>query len=117
MLAAVLAGAPAAALAGDRVSVCPDEPKDPMQTVTVFDGPPPELASLVPEEGQRGTWYWDLAYVYEAGRHVWVQCNYRSKAQKTVELPQPVQRCTFQSRPKGVHRLWCTPAVVPVVRP
>ena len=118
IFAALVAGSQAAAASDSRTSVCPDEHDDnPMQTVLVFDGPPEDKASLIPERDRQGTYYWNLDTVYADNRHVWVQCNYKSKLQRFVELSTPVKRCTFEFRREGTHRLWCTPAVEPVVRP
>ena len=96
--------------------VCPAVPGHALKRLTVFDGPPEELASLVPEQDGKGRAYWDLAYVYRAQRRVWVQCHYEPQAMRTMELPAQVNRCTFTSSTRHGGQLWCTPGGAPVER-
>lgn len=62
--------------------------------VTVFDGPPKDMASLRPEDGRevkrklRQTW--DLRGV----RQVHVECGYRGGATQVVKPPRLTKVCT-----------------------
>lgn len=112
--------APLLALA-DRpawVSVCPSQPGTVLHQVTVFDGPPEELASLVPEPDAQGRDSWPLAYVYQAGRQVWVHCQYQDQTRRVLQLPEPVRRCQFLPKRRGQAeaQLRCTPVVAVVER-
>jgi len=98
------------------VSVCPSQGATTLHYVTVFDGRPEELASLVPEPDAQGRDSWPLAYVYQAGRQVWVHCRYQDQTRRVLQLPEPVQHCHFLPKRRGQAeaQLRCTPAV-PVV--
>ena len=117
--AALLAlAAPLLALAdaSPSMSVCPRQPTAALRHVTVFDGPPEELASLVPESDAQGRDSWQLAYVYQAGRQVWVHCRYQDETRRVLLLSEPVHHCHFLPKRRGQaeSQLRCTP-VVPVV--
>ncbi len=100
------------------VSVCPSQPGTVLHQVTVFDGPPEELASLVPEPDAQGRDSWPLAHVYQAGRQVWVHCQYQDHTQRVLQLPEPVRRCHFLPKRRGQAeaQLRCTPEVAVVER-
>ncbi|WP_374438420.1 STY0301 family protein [Inhella sp.] len=100
------------------VSVCPIQPGKALRQVTVFDGPPEELASLVPEPDAQGRDSWPLAYVYQAGRQVWVHCQYQGEARRVLQLPEPVRHCHFLPKRRGQAeaQLRCTPVVAVVER-
>ncbi|MBH9576966.1 STY0301 family protein [Inhella proteolytica] len=100
------------------VSVCPSQPASALRQVTVFDGPPEELASLVPEPDAQGRDSWPLAYVYQAGRQVWVHCQYQDQTRRVLQLPEPVRHCHFLPKRRGQAeaQLRCTPAVAVVER-
>lgn len=70
-----------------------------LREVTLFDGPPSELASLVPDQrGQRDTW--DVAAIRQAGRRGYLVCGYDRTAQKVeVEIPAAARRCTTTRAP------------------
>ena len=117
--AALLAlAAPLLALADATatVSVCPSQSATTLRHVTVFDGPPEELASLVPEPDAQGRDSWPLAYVYQAGRQVWVHCQYKDKTRRVLQLPEPVRHCHFLPKRRGQAeaQLRCTPGVAVV---
>jgi hypothetical protein len=52
--------------------VCPAKSQT-VHNLTVFDGPPSEQASLVPDSSGKDHSSWDLGYIYDAGRSVWVR--------------------------------------------
>jgi len=63
--------------------------------VTIFDGPPSEQASLVPDDektaGDNLIQTWQLA---KSDRGYWLQCNYaNTTAQIARRLPASVSRC------------------------
>ncbi|MFO1253093.1 MAG: STY0301 family protein [Inhella sp.] len=99
-------------------SVCPSQPASALRQVTVFDGPPEEMASLVPEPDAQGRDSWPLAYVYQAGRQVWVHCQYQDQTRRVLQLPEPVRHCHFLPKRRGQAeaQLRCTPGVAVVER-
>jgi hypothetical protein len=73
-----------------------------LTTVTLFDGPPSEHADLEPDTfhqskgGSRSEW--DVAYIYQAGRHLFVECQYGPKASAVILEPGPsTYKCEFLS--------------------
>jgi hypothetical protein len=84
-------GAPAVA-----AEVCPIRSGQPVRFVDVFDGPPQELATLVPDVAQARSGYWQLGYVYEAGRVVTIRCKYADGQSEDVTLSKKVQRCNYK---------------------
>jgi hypothetical protein len=73
--------------------------------ITVFDGPPGEMASLVPdnepaEEGAAHFW----TFPAEKSRSVWMQCFYAKQSIYMMRaLPDEVTKCTQTA----VHTLSC----------
>lgn len=59
--------------------------------ITVFDGPPEEMASLVPAtEGEQQVW----TFSAQKSRKIWVQCDYANTSLKLVQaMPDAVTRC------------------------
>jgi hypothetical protein len=66
-----------------------------LREVMLFDGPPAELASLVPEQrGQRVTW--DIGYIRQAGRRAYLVCEYdRGTLKLEAEVPAGARACAF----------------------
>jgi hypothetical protein len=78
-----------------------------LRSVTVFDGPPAEQASLVPDqEGKSGS-SWELGYVYDAGRTVWVRCQYADGTSADVQLSAKVGKCEYKAVKKNEIKLSC----------
>ncbi|WP_139798966.1 STY0301 family protein [Andreprevotia lacus] len=77
------------------VPSCPARAGHALHNVTVFDGDPAELASLVPEQTSRRKGYWPLAYVYAQGRHVTLRCTYADQQTVDVPLSARVERCDY----------------------
>jgi hypothetical protein len=54
----------------------------PLSNAVVFDGPPDQKADIMPDisRSEAGNDYasWDVGYVYEAGRQVFLVCRYSS---------------------------------------
>ncbi|MFZ6735725.1 STY0301 family protein [Undibacterium sp. Ji42W] len=76
-------------------------------SVTVFDGTPEELASLVPEERGKRSGYWILGTVYDQNRSVTVLCKYADGHVERVELKQRVSKCNYQINEKNQFSIQC----------
>ena len=76
-------------------------------SVTVFDGTPEELASLVPEESGKRSGYWILGSVYDQKRSVTVLCKYADGHVERVDLKQRVSKCNYQINKKNQFRVQC----------
>ncbi|WP_323118834.1 STY0301 family protein [Burkholderia alba] len=87
--------------------VCPVQPGHPLQYVDVFDGAPEDMATLVPDQAQPTSGYWQLAYVYDAGRSVTVRCKYAGGQQSDVKLAQRVNRCDYRIDAQKTLTLKC----------
>jgi hypothetical protein len=78
----------------------------PLIQVDVFDGPPEQLADLVPDVGQ-GTGdhayaEWNVAYIFDDGRNVYLVCKYGNQPSKealTVKVVKRVKRCIYRTHP------------------
>jgi hypothetical protein len=79
---------------------CPTKEGTVLNGVEVFDGDPAELASLVPDENGSERGMWNVAYVYEAKRNVWLRCKYGNGSVQDLRFPQPVKQCNY-SRDKA----------------
>ena len=86
-----------------------------LRSIMVFDGPPSELASLVPEQTGKNSGYWELGYVYDAGRSVWVHCQYADGTSSDVQLSTRIGKCEYEEfkndtfKLSGVGRMPRTP--------
>lgn len=93
--------------AAPSVNVCRAALPHRLTGAQVFDGPPEELASLVPDEGADDSGTWNLGYVFEHGRDVWVRCFYGQTVHEDVRVPGPVATCTYQSTKAGEVSMSC----------
>jgi hypothetical protein len=66
-----------------------------LRFVDVFDGPPESLATLVPDEAGERSGYWNLKYVYDAGRSVTIRCKYANDEMHDVKLSTVTTRCDY----------------------
>ncbi len=67
-----------------------------LQKVMLFDGPPAELASLVPDQQGRRV-AWDVASIGKAGRRAHLVCGYdRVTRELEVEVPAAARTCAFR---------------------
>lgn len=87
--------------------VCPAHGKSPLRSVDVFDGSPAELASLVPDEAHERSGYWELGYVYDAGRFVSVRCRYADGSSVEEKLVRKVARCDYTVDAQKTLSLQC----------
>ncbi len=76
-------------------------------SVTVFDGTPEELASLVPEESGKHSGYWILDSVYDQKRSVTVLCKYADGHVERVDLKQRVSKYNYQINKKNQFSIQC----------
>jgi hypothetical protein len=106
-----LATAPTSALAGE--TGCPRiHAGSKLTTVTLFDGPPSEHADLMPDSfrkiGNGSQSGWDVAYIFEAGRQLFVECQYGPKVSTVILEPGPsTYKCEFLSRGEKNVSLTC----------
>lgn len=75
---------------------CPTE-KHLLSNVTVFDGPPEEMASLIPDSYSKNTSKWYVGYIHEANRNVYLVCEYSGK-KITVTSKEKVENCIYKNR-------------------
>ncbi|WP_325072535.1 STY0301 family protein [Paraburkholderia acidisoli] len=93
-----------AAIAG---RVCPVKRGTTLQYVTVFDGAPEELASLIPDQTSNRTGRWEVGYVYDAGREVTIRCRYLNGDAQDIRLTDRIGACFYAISRKHVLALSC----------
>ncbi len=74
---------------------CPTKEGTTLRLVDVFDGPPESLATLMPDEAGERSGYWNLKYVYDAGRSVTIRCKYADDETHDVKLLAVTTRCDY----------------------
>ncbi|GKT20573.1 STY0301 family protein [Acidovorax sp. SUPP3334] len=87
--------------------VCPAQPAQPLRQVDVFDGPVEDLATLVPDSAKERSGYWQVGYVYAAGRTVNVRCHYADGRTVDVPMAKKVDRCDYRIDAKKTLTLNC----------
>ena len=112
-LAGLICALPACAVAAD-LSCPPSSHGSPLKTVTVFDGPPEELADLVPDTYRKtadgGTSMWNVAYIFAQGRQLNIRCDYGSQtAPVVIQPPASVVTCSFTTHRAAPASLTCAP--------
>ena len=88
-----------------------------LATASLFDGPPSERADLMPDSFRKtkaGGWSeWDVAYVFKAGRKLFVACKYGDHAAPIVIQPGPATtKCWFIERNRGRRSLTCVSSAI-----
>ena len=83
-----------------------------LTTVMLFDGPPGERADLEPDSvhESRGETRseWDVAYIFKAGRRLFVECEYGQEANTVVLEPAPsTYICEYLARGEKEVSLVC----------
>jgi hypothetical protein len=83
-----------------------------LRTVTLFDGPPSEHADLMPDtfhESKNETQSkWDVAYIFKAGRQLFVECEYGPKVSMVILEPEPsTYKCELLSQQGKQVALTC----------
>ncbi|HWE98913.1 MAG TPA: STY0301 family protein [Caulobacteraceae bacterium] len=84
----------------------------PLTSVSVFDGPPSEQADLVPDTSHRrkagSRSSWDVGYLYQAGRKVFVACRYGPRgAPVTISSATALHACVYVEASGGRRSLAC----------
>jgi hypothetical protein len=97
-LALLLAGVAQA----QQVSCPAAQGKSLLTGVTVFDGPPAEMADLVPDVSRGGQanlfQSWEVGYLFDQHRMVYLACRYAGlSAPVVVKIEQRVKMCAFQA--------------------
>jgi hypothetical protein len=87
--------------------VCPVREPQPLRFVDVFDGPPADLATLIPDKAGERSGYWLLGYIYDAGRFVVIRCKYADKQTVDVKLSQKVNKCEYKIDAKKTLSVYC----------
>lgn len=88
-------------------NICPLHPGHPLRLVDVFDGSPDELATLVPDEAGKVSGYWQLGYLFDAGRFVTIRCRYAGDEIADIKLSKRINRCDYKFDDKKVLSLSC----------
>jgi len=88
-------------------AVCPARADHPLRFVDVFDGAPSDMATLVPDQAGESSGYWQLGYVYDAGRFVTVRCKYADGSTPDVKLTSKIKRCDYSIDSKKTLKLDC----------
>lgn len=91
----------------DAAQVCPVREAKPLRFVDVFDGPPAEAATLMPDVAQPQQGEWKLGYVYDAGRFVSIRCKYTDGQTAEVKLSQRVEWCRYAIDSSKTLKLNC----------
>jgi hypothetical protein len=86
---------------------CPARRDTTLRFVDVFDGPPEELATLMPDKAEERSGYWSLKYVYDAGRTVTIRCKYANEETHDVKLSTVTTRCDYTIDSQQVLTLRC----------
>jgi hypothetical protein len=93
LLAAVIAFTADLAAAAEQ-TMCPEDIEDAgkryrLERASVFDGPPEELADLIPVNGR-----WDLLPYRATDRKLYLVCRYKNtKAVNTMVIPTNARQC------------------------
>jgi hypothetical protein len=87
--------------------VCPPHHEQPLRFVDVFDGSPELLATLLPDGAGEQSGYWQLDYVYAAGRFVTIRCKYADGQTLDVKLSKKVYKCDYKIDAKKTLSLNC----------
>jgi hypothetical protein len=53
-------------------------------------------ARLIPDTAEERSGYWEISYIYDAGRIVTVRCKYADKKTIDIKLSQRVNRCDYK---------------------
>lgn len=107
LLLVALSGCLPRAAAPTRVEVCPVRAGQPLRFVDVFDGAPEELATLIADRADDHSGYWELGYVYDAGRSVTIRCKYADGESLDRKLARRVQRCDYKIDSSGTLGVTC----------
>jgi hypothetical protein len=96
----------------DEVKCPPFQGKNSLSGAIVFDGPPEEMADLIPDESKGSDNHanssWQVAYIYESGRNVYLVCKYTgTKDTITIKAEKKVQTCIYRTYPNKPAEMFC----------
>ena len=90
---------------------CPVHSGRHLISATLFDGPPSEHADLMPDHDRKikggGQSEWNVAYIFQAGRKLYVECQYGSKMPSTILEAPKVETCTYYTNANRRNSLTC----------
>jgi hypothetical protein len=86
---------------------CPSRQDAALHFVDVFDGSPEELATLIPDMAEEHSGYWQLEYIYDAGRFVTIRCKYADGQTTDVKLSNRIKKCDYNIDSKKTLTLHC----------
>ncbi len=107
----ILAALAVAGAAEAAPFACPVHHGKALDHVTVFDGPPKDMAPLRPEDHETGRKLrqtWDIAELTKIGRQVHVECAYKGGATQAIKVPKTAKVCSQDLQrldSKGNYRL------------
>ncbi len=107
LAAAVLTLASFSAIAAPPTASCPayiseDGNTHSLSDASVFDGPPSEMADLVPTDAG-----WDLTSYKSSPRPLYLVCKYQhSTTTRALEIPKGLAACTIGTQ-AGATRISC----------
>lgn len=87
--------------------ICPIRDEQPLRFAEIFDGNPEDLAALIPDSAKARSGYWDLNYIYDAGRFATVRCKYFDGQTLDLRILNRIQRCDYKINAKKVLKLNC----------
>jgi len=72
-----------------------------LSSAIVYDGPPNEMADLIPDKsrgsGNHATSSWEVGYIYDAGRNVFLVCKYGLNDFVTIQAKKKVRTCIYRT--------------------
>lgn len=89
------------------VTSCPDQAGGVLRYVDVFDGSAEELATLVPDSPGEKAGYWQLGYVYDAGRFVTLRCKYSDGKQLDIKVSKKIEKCSYRINDERLLAVAC----------
>jgi len=89
------------------MDVCPLRGEQALQFVDIFDGPPTELATVVPDKQGERSGHWRLGYVYDARRSVTIRCKYADGKAIDVPIASRIDRCDYKIDRRKTLSLAC----------
>jgi hypothetical protein len=102
-LVAIVAFILAGTAQAEEMKCPPLHGKNPLSGVSVYDGPPDEMADLISDkssgEGDQIRASWEVGYIHDAGRSVYLVCKYGKHETITVKAENKVQTCIYRTHP------------------
>ncbi|MCG2583517.1 STY0301 family protein [Massilia sp. TS11] len=86
---------------------CPLRHGQPPKYVGIYDGPPEELASLEAELTGPNSGFFELGYIYDAGRQVHFRCFYADRFMFDIKSIKRIERCDFNVNVRRHTKLRC----------